>query len=202
MEIFYREKLFHAGKNILKIRKNDFAPSEKCSCYAPVSCGTYQYPSQDECFEQRIVILWISWFIVLFSFCISKLLLSSFMWIDLSLFLVFSSLLSLWCGFLERRQWRLRLPICLVWGRGLGFVWDWGALTNLPLGSVMASKNLGRGHMNYDIQIIVVILKLLRDFFQQRPWIIVKIIMIVFGSHMPNMNYEVYCGSASVELTE
>ena len=29
-----------------------------------------------------------------------------------------------------------------------------------------------------------------------------KIIMIVLGSHMPNMNYEVYCGSASVELTQ
>ena len=26
--------------------------------------------------------------------------------------------------------------------------------------------------------------------------------MIVLGSHMPNMNYEVYCGSASVELTQ
>ena len=33
MEIFYREKAFHAGQ---KIRKNDFAPSENCSCYAPV----------------------------------------------------------------------------------------------------------------------------------------------------------------------
>ena len=32
MEIFYWEKAFHAGK---KIRKNDFAPSEKFSCYAP-----------------------------------------------------------------------------------------------------------------------------------------------------------------------
>ena len=29
--IFYREKAFHAGKNI---RKSDFAPSEKFSCYA------------------------------------------------------------------------------------------------------------------------------------------------------------------------
>ena len=61
---------------------------------------------------------------------------------------------------------------------------------------------LGRGHTNYDIQIIVVILKVTTRFFQQRPWIIVKIIMIVLGSHMPNMNYKVYCGSASVELTE
>ena len=26
--------------------------------------------------------------------------------------------------------------------------------------------------------------------------------MIVLGSHMLNMNYEVYCGSASVELTQ
>ena len=31
MEIFYREKAFYTGK---KIRKNDFAPSEKFSCYA------------------------------------------------------------------------------------------------------------------------------------------------------------------------
>ena len=60
----------------------------------------------------------------------------------------------------------------------------------------------GRGHTNYDIQIIVVILKVTTRFFQQRPWIIGKIIMIVLGSHMPNMNYEVYCGSASVELTQ
>ena len=36
MEIFYREKAFHAGK---QIRKNDFAPSEKFSCYAPVLRG-------------------------------------------------------------------------------------------------------------------------------------------------------------------
>ena len=32
IEIFYREKAFHAGK---KIRKNDFAPLEKFSCYSP-----------------------------------------------------------------------------------------------------------------------------------------------------------------------
>ena len=32
MEIFYQEKAFHAGK---KIGKNDFAPSEKFSCYTP-----------------------------------------------------------------------------------------------------------------------------------------------------------------------
>ena len=32
MGILYREKPFHAGK---KIRKNDFAPSEKYACYAP-----------------------------------------------------------------------------------------------------------------------------------------------------------------------
>ena len=30
MEVFNREKAFHAGE---KIRKNDFAPSEKFSCY-------------------------------------------------------------------------------------------------------------------------------------------------------------------------
>ena len=35
MEIFYREKAFHAGK---RIRKNDFAPSEKFYCYAPEGC--------------------------------------------------------------------------------------------------------------------------------------------------------------------
>ena len=38
MGIFYREKAFHAGK---KIRKNDFAPSEKYACYAPDSRPTY-----------------------------------------------------------------------------------------------------------------------------------------------------------------
>ena len=32
LEIFYREKALHTRK---KIRKNDFAPSEKFSCYAP-----------------------------------------------------------------------------------------------------------------------------------------------------------------------
>ena len=32
MGIFYREKAFKAGE---KIRKNDFAPSEKYACYAP-----------------------------------------------------------------------------------------------------------------------------------------------------------------------
>ena len=32
MGIFYREKAFHAGK---QISKNDFAPSEKYACYAP-----------------------------------------------------------------------------------------------------------------------------------------------------------------------
>ena len=63
-------------------------------------------------------------------------------------------------------------------------------------------QNLGRDHTNYDIQIIVVILKVTTRFFQQRPWIIGQIIMIVLGSHMLNMNYEVYCGSASVELTQ
>ena len=61
---------------------------------------------------------------------------------------------------------------------------------------------IGWGHTNYDIQIIVVILKVTTRFFQQRPWIIGKIIMIVLGSHMLNMNYEVYCGSALVELTQ
>ena len=63
-------------------------------------------------------------------------------------------------------------------------------------------RNLGRGHMNYDIQIIVLILKVTTRFFQHRLWTIRKIIMIILGSHMPNMNYKVYCGSASVELTQ
>ena len=50
---------------------------------------------------------------------------------------------------------------------------------------------------------LLVILKVKsKRFFQQRPWIIGKIIMIVLRSHMPNMNYEVYCGSVSVELTQ
>ena len=40
MEIFYREKAFHAGK---KIRKNDFAPSEKYACYAPVCRTTLSF---------------------------------------------------------------------------------------------------------------------------------------------------------------
>ena len=64
------------------------------------------------------------------------------------------------------------------------------------------SEKLGRGHTNYDIQIIVVILKVTTRFFQQRPWIIGKNYHDSFGSHMPNMNYEVYCGSAWVELTQ
>ena len=55
--------------------------------------------------------------------------------------------------------------------------------------------------MNYDIQIIVVILKVTMRFFQQRPWIIGKIIMIVLGSHMPNMNDGVIVRSTSVKLT-
>ena len=65
---------------------------------------------------------------------------------------------------------------------------------------------LGRVHTNYDIQIIVVILKVTnRPFFQQRTLdLLGKIIMIVLGSHMPNMNYEVYCkfrfgGADSIE---
>ena len=32
MKIFYRDKAFHAGKNI---KKNDFLPSEKFLCYVP-----------------------------------------------------------------------------------------------------------------------------------------------------------------------
>ena len=43
MEIFYREKAFHAGK---KIRKNDFPPSEKFSCYhgyAPVDSYNHKH---------------------------------------------------------------------------------------------------------------------------------------------------------------
>ena len=37
MEISYREKRYHAG---IKIWKNDFAPSEKVSCYAPDTVGS------------------------------------------------------------------------------------------------------------------------------------------------------------------
>ena len=40
MGIFYREKAFHARKNI---RKNDFAPSEKYACYAPDSSKEMHY---------------------------------------------------------------------------------------------------------------------------------------------------------------
>ena len=36
MDICYLKKAFHAGK---KIRKNDFAPLEKFSCYAPAEKG-------------------------------------------------------------------------------------------------------------------------------------------------------------------
>ena len=56
--------------------------------------------------------------------------------------------------------------------------------------------------MNCDIQIIVVILKVTTRFFQQRPWIIGKIVMIVLESHMPNMNYEVIVCSTLVKLTQ
>ena len=45
MGIFYREKTFHAGK---KIRKNDFAPSEKYACYAPAPDQTIMH-----CWDQR-----------------------------------------------------------------------------------------------------------------------------------------------------
>ena len=55
--------------------------------------------------------------------------------------------------------------------------------------------------MNYDIQIIVVILKVTKRFFQQWPWI-GTIILIVLGLHMPNINYQVIVCSASVELTQ
>ena len=51
---------------------------------------------------------------------------------------------------------------------------------------------LGRGHLNYDIQIIVVILKVTMI----RPWIIERIIMIFLGSHMSTMNYKVIMCSA------
>ena len=75
------------------------------------------------------------------------------------------------------------------------------AVSTLALVEI-AVWELGRCHTNYDIQIIAVILKVTTRFFQQLPWFIGKIIMIVLGSHMLNMNYEVYCGSASVELTQ
>ena len=41
MDIFYREKAFHAGK---QMRKNDFAHSEKFSSYAPVLRGGSMEP--------------------------------------------------------------------------------------------------------------------------------------------------------------
>ena len=44
MGIFYREKALHGGK---KIRKNDFPPSEKYSCYAPLSEDVLQKMSQE-----------------------------------------------------------------------------------------------------------------------------------------------------------
>ena len=55
--------------------------------------------------------------------------------------------------------------------------------------------------MNYDIQFIVVILKITTTFFQLQPWITKRIIMIFLGSHTPDMNYEVIVCSALVELT-
>ena len=64
------------------------------------------------------------------------------------------------------------------------------------------TRHSGQDHTNYDIQIIVVILKVTLRIFQQWPWIIGKIIMTVLGSHMPNMNYKVIVCSASVELTQ
>ena len=61
---------------------------------------------------------------------------------------------------------------------------------------------LSRGHTNYDIQIIVVTLKVTTIFFQLQPWIIERIALIFLGSHMPNINYEVIVCSASVVLTQ
>ena len=42
MEIFFRENAFHTEK---KVRKYDFAPSEKFSCYAPGyhMCATWYH---------------------------------------------------------------------------------------------------------------------------------------------------------------
>ena len=44
---------------------------------------------------------------------------------------------------------------------------------------------LGQGPTNYDIHIIVVILKVTMIFFQLRPWIIDTIIMVVLGHTCP-----------------
>ena len=45
IEIFYREKAFHTG---IKIRKNDFAPSEIFSCYTPDwSCEILWFVAKD-----------------------------------------------------------------------------------------------------------------------------------------------------------
>ena len=60
MGIFYREKAFHAGK---KIRKNDFAPSEKYACYAPVKDEEF-ISNVDENF---IIYMWYLNFSIVFN---------------------------------------------------------------------------------------------------------------------------------------
>ena len=93
--------------------------------------------------------------------------------------------------------------------RNADFCWYYSILIwllhNVCLGFICIEgrdKELGRGHTNYDIQFIVVILKVTTRFFSTTTLDYWKNYMIVLGSHMPNMNYEVYCGSASVELTQ
>ena len=44
MGIFYREKIFYSGK---KSGKNDFAPSEKYSCYTPGTTEERQNHNSD-----------------------------------------------------------------------------------------------------------------------------------------------------------
>ena len=53
--------------------------------------------------------------------------------------------------------------------------------------------------MNYDIQIIVVTLKVTMKFFQRRPW---TIIIVALELHVPNMIYKVIVCSALGELNE
>ena len=90
------------------------------------------------------------------------------------------------------KPWSKNEDNCRMGGGGLTkFSLDGGTPSPRQEKTLLLSSDLGRGHMNYNIQIIVVILKVTSRFFQQRPWIIGNIIMIDLGPHMPNMNYEV-----------
>ena len=56
-----------------------------------------------------------------------------------------------------------------------------------------STENSGWGHTNYKIQVNVVILKVTTRFFQQQPWIIGKIIMIVWGHTCPIWTTRLLC---------